>query len=440
MNKKMREILAQINAKTAEAKSFMEDGENKDVAKANEIMDQVDELKAEYEAEKRIYEAEKARGTEDAPQDPEQVGEKATVSGETIVAKEVRAIMAPNKYAADKDLQESVDVSGGYTVPEDIQTKVNNWPEIVYSFLDDISVEPVSTNKGARTYQKKADTEAFVDLDENGAITKKITAPQFERVTYAIQDRAGFMPVSNDLTADSDANISAIVTEWLGRANIATANAKVLAILAAHKHAGQATAAKIKIAGIDGIKKVVTVTLGQAYKTGAKIITNDDGLNWLDTLKDENGRYLLNPDPTDSAKLTLRCGTVVVPVKVVPNNAFGSEVEYAKTTDEAITEGKTYYTRSGSAGSYVYTPVESPAVANIGNYYEATTKIPFVIGDLKAGIRKYDRQSMSLKASDVAVIGDFNAFAMNMTLIRAILRDDYKELDSDAYVYGYVEV
>ena len=46
---------------------------------------------------------------------------------------------------------------------------------------------------------------------------------------------------------------------------------------------------------------------------------------------------------------------------------------------------------------------------------------------------------MTLKASDVAVIGEFNAFAMNMTLIRAILRDDYKALDNDAYVYGYIE-
>lgn len=390
MNKKMREILAQIEAKTKEAKSYME-GENKDVAKANELMDAVDALKAEFETEKRIYEAEKAQGMTGAPEDPDKVGEAAKkLTGDVILAKEVRSIMTK---VVDKDLQESVDADGGYTVPEDIQTKVNRWPEIVYSFLDDISVENVSTNKGARTYQKKSDTEAFVDLDENGAIAKKITAPQFERITYAIQDRAGFMPVSNDLTADSDANISAIVTEWLGRANIATANEKIMGIIKAHKHAGQSTAKQIEIAGMDGIKKVVTVTLGQAYKSGAKIITNDDGLNWLDTLKDESGRYLLNPDPTDSAKLTLRCGTVVVPVKVVPNKAM-------PTTG---------------------------------------TKIPFVIGDLKAGIRKYNRQSMSLKASDVAVIGDFNAFAMNMTLIRAILRDDYKELDPDAYVYGYVD-
>ena len=382
MNKRMREILAEIEAKTAEAKSFMS-GENKDVAKANAIMDEVDVLKTEYEAEKRIYESEKAEGVAGAEAHPGNgQAEKTELTGEQIVAKEVRSIMT---HVADKDLVESVDADGGYTVPEDIVTKVNHWPEIVYSFLDDISVENVSTNKGARTYQKKAQTEAFIDLDENGAITKKITAPQFERVTYAIQDRAGFMPVSNDLIHDSDANITGIVTEWLSRANIATANEKILGIIKAK--------AQVAVAGIAGIKKIVNVDLGQAYKAGAKIITNDDGLNYLDTLEDKNGRPLLNADPTDSARLALRCGTVVVPVKVVPNAAFPSE----------------------------------------------GTKVPFVIGDLKAGIRKYNRQAMSLKASDVAVLGDFNAFAMNMTLIRAILRDDYKSLDADAYVYGYID-
>lgn len=383
MNKKMREIMAQIQAKTAEAKSFMAEGENKDVAKATALMNEVDALRAEYETEKRIFEAEKAEGIGGAdPHAGNGEPEVKELTGDQIVAKEVRSIMT---HVADKDLQESVEADGGYTVPEDIVTRVNHWPEVVHSFLDDISVENVSTNKGARTYQKKADTEAFIDLDENGAITKKITAPQFERVTYAIQDRAGFMPVSNDLIHDSDANITAIVTEWLARANIATANEKILAIVKAKD--------QVALDGIKGIKTVVNVTLGQAYKSGAKIITNDDGLNYLDTLVDTNGRPMLNPDPTDSAKMALRCGTVVVPVKVVPNKAMPSE----------------------------------------------GTKVPFIIGDLKAGIRKYNRQSMSLKASDVAVLGDFNAFAMNMTLIRAILRDDYKQLDGDAYVYGYID-
>lgn len=400
MNKKMREILAKIQAKTAEAKEFM-DGEKKDIHKANALMDEVDALQAEFDAEKRIYGAEKAQGSHSATEpvtDHVQVPEEK-ITAEQLVAKEVRAIMAPTKYAADKALSESVDADGGYTVPEDVQTKVNKFAEAEASFVTEISEESVSTNKGARTYQTKAATEAFLDLDENGAITKEIKAPQFERVSYNIQDRAGFMPVSNDLINDSDANILEIVTEWLGRAQVATVNAKVLELLKAHKNPtgnGKyevASGAKA-IDGIDGIKKVVNVVLGQAYKSNVKIITNDDGLQYLDTLKDTTGRPLLNPDPTAPQKLQLRIGTVVVPVEVKPNNGFASN----------------------------------------------GTKVPFIIGDLKAGIKRFNRQSMSMKASDVAVIGDFNAFAMNMTLIRAILRDDYKEIDKDAYVYGYIDM
>lgn len=385
MNKKMRELMNSIQAKTAEAQKYMNgsDGVEKDVDKASAIMDEVDALRKEYETEKRIFESGKDQGIEGA--DPHTPEENKTLTGEQIIAKEVRAILAPSKYGADKDLVESVDENGGYTVPEDIQTAVNHWADVDYSLLNDIDVVPVTTNKGARTYQKKGKPNIFADLDENGEITGKIEAPKFERITYSIQDRAGFMPVSNDLVADSDANIMGIITDWLGRANVETSNAKILEIIKKK--------AEVALSGIDGIKKTINVTLGQAYKSGAKIITNDDGLNYLDTLKDETGRYLLNPDPTDSAKLTLRCGTVVVPVKVIPNEVLASD----------------------------------------------GTKIPFIIGDLKAGIRKYDRQSISLMASNVAVIGDFNAFAMNMTVIRAILRDDYKELDKDAWVRGYID-
>ncbi len=45
---------------------------------------------------------------------------------------------------------------------------------------------------------------------------------------------------------------------------------------------------------------------------------------------------------------------------------------YALTEDIAITAGKTYYTRSGAEGSYVYTAVAAPDVANIATYYEMT--------------------------------------------------------------------
>lgn len=379
MNKKMREIMAKIQSKTSEAKSFLAE-ENKDIDKANELLAEVDALKAEYEAEKKVFELEKDINS---PSDKDIIEGKKNDQEIDELAKFAKAVRA---IIQGKGLVEGVAEDGGYTVPEDIQTTVNKWADVDYSLLQDIDVVNVTTNKGARTYQAKTDADVFVDLDENGAITKEIEAPKFERVTYSIQDRAGFMPVSNDLINDSDANIIALVSEWLGKANVATSNAKILELIA--------TKPQTELTDIDGIKSVVNVTLGQAYKNSAKIITNDDGLNYLDTLKDENGRYLLNPDPTNPAKLTLRCGNVVLPIKVLPNKIL-------KTVDN---------------------------------------KVPMIVGDLKSAIRKWDRQSMSIKASDVASIGSFNAYAMNMTLFRAILRDDYTKMDFDAIVNGYITV
>lgn len=58
---------------------------------------------------------------------------------------------------------------------------------------------------------------------------------------------------------------------------------------------------------------------------------------------------------------------------------------YTKTSDVSLTSGKTYYTRSGSSGSYVYTPVSAPNVSEIGNYYEMsggkTAYVTYALGD-----------------------------------------------------------
>lgn len=60
---------------------------------------------------------------------------------------------------------------------------------------------------------------------------------------------------------------------------------------------------------------------------------------------------------------------------------------YAQTTDTAVVAGKTYYTRSGSEGSYVYTKVTTPSTSDIASYYE---KNPFaVFGTIVLGAHAY---------------------------------------------------
>jgi hypothetical protein len=153
---------------------------------------------------------------------------------------------------------------------------------------------------------------------------------------------------------------------------------------------------------------------------------------------------LLNPNPTEPNALQLRVGATTIPVTVIPNTDLPSDNVYGKTSDVALVDGKVYYTRTGSGTAespYVYTAVEEPKVADIGDYYEVIkVRYPFILGDLKEAVRIYDRQQTQILSSNVASVTGYNAFEQRGQLFRADCRMDYKKIDEDAWVNGYIEV
>lgn len=56
-------------------------------------------------------------------------------------------------------------------------------------------------------------------------------------------------------------------------------------------------------------------------------------------------------------------------------------------------------------------------------------RIPVIIGDLKEGIWYFDRAKTTIMTSNIASIGDLNAFAEDLTIYRAIEREDIKIRD-----------
>ena len=385
MNKKMRELMTQIQAKTAEAKGFM-DGENKDVAKANELLDQVEALKSEYETEKRLYEMEKEVNT---PSEKEIEDKKKENEEKDSVSK--FAEDARNGFKADKAMNEGTATDGGYTVPEDIQTRINKYRDSKKSLLSLVRVEKVTTNKGQRTFKKRTQQTGFTKVGEGGKIGAKAT-PQFERLSYEIEKYAGYFPVTNELLADSDANVANTLIEFIGDESRVTANKLILEQIA--------TVEATPFAGLDDIKKALNVKLGSAFKATSKIITNDDGLQYLDTLKDNDEKYLLSPSPSDPMKLQLSAGATVIPVEVVPNADMPSDT----TT------------------------------------VEGTTRIPFIVGDLHEAVVYWDRQHRTITVSNIAQVGDLNAFEEDLTIYRAIEREDVTLRDGEAIVNGYIDV
>ena len=97
------------------------------------------------------------------------------------------------------------------------------------------------------------------------------------------------------------------------------------------------------------------------------VATNLENMKILVYLKynDANGME------RDAAMATLN-GRLVLIDDSMPVVEDESTATYAKTSDVAVQSGKTYYTRSGNSGSYVYTKVDTPSTESISNYYEKT--------------------------------------------------------------------
>jgi HK97 family phage major capsid protein len=272
-------------------------------------------------------------------------------------------------------MTEGVQQDGGYIVPEDITTTINTLKQTFDNLEQYVNVQSVSTNKGARTIEKRADSVPLVKLSEMGTI-QETNQPQFARIPYAIEDFAGFMKVSKDLLADTDQNLLTYLAQWFAKKSKATRNALILEQLN--------TLTKVDLKDYNGIKKTLNVTLDPAISQTSTIFTNQDGYNYLDTLMDGNGRPLLQPDPTaPTASLLFGRRVVVLSNKTIPT---------------------------------------------------ATGKMPFIVGDLKEAIVLWDRKQMSLDMTDIG--GE--AWRTNSMELRAIEREDVTLWDSEAVVYGTI--
>ena len=383
MNKKIRDMKMKIAAKVAEAKGFL-DGENKDVEKATTILDEVESLKKELAALERAFALEEKEAESKAEK---QLGEKKEQDVTEKFASVIRGMV--RKDGTVTPMTEGVNANGGYTVPEDIQTEIRHFKEAEFSFEKYISKETVTTNSGRRTFQAKATCTGFTEVDEAGA-TPAIAAPTYTPISYTITDKAGFIPLTKDLINDSSANLRAEIVRWFGRQRTATINNKVL-----NKLTNGVT--PTAVTDLKGLKKLVNVTLGSAYD--CKIFTNDDGLNWLDSLEDTQHRPLLTPVPNEQGKMQLCIGGKIREVVAVPNSVWAST--------------------SGSNNS---------------------TVIPFIVGELTEAIKMFDRQALEIAVSDTAMVTGYNAFEQRGVLMRGVIRNDFVKQDADAYKYATVTV
>lgn len=365
MNKELREMLEQISNKKEEAKQLL--SENK-IKEAQALRDEIKTLQNKFDIAKDLYEQEK--------ESIENKNIEVTNKDDEVTA----FIRAARSGFRNVGLKEGVDENGGYIVPKDILTKINELRESKSALQNLITVEPVTTLSGSRIFKARSQQTGFVEVAEDGAITEK-DAPTFTQLVYNVKKYAGFFKVTNELLADSDQAVVSTLIKWIGDESRVTRNKLILAALD--------TKAKTAITGIDDIKDSVNITLDPAFRNTSKIITNQSGFNWLDKLKDSDGDYLLERSIySPTGKMLLGMDVVVVSNKDLPND-----------------------TTSG-------------------------TKAPIIIGDLKEGVVMFDRQMLSIAFSTQAG----NAFLTDVTLYRAIEREEVKVRDAEAFIYGQVTI
>lgn len=380
MNEELLKLLNEINLKKVEVRNLVNDGKLEDAATAKETLKN---MQTKFDLLKDLEDATLENMTDQAKKGTAKVVDKRDTTKEFANA-------ARNGFKVTNDMKEGTKEDGGYTVPEDIQTKINERRSAKKSLIELVDVETVTTNKGSRTFKKRSQQTGFTKVGEGGKISKKNT-PQFERLDYEIEKYAGYFPVTNELLEDSDAAIASTLIAWIGDESRVTKNNIILTAIN--------TKAKTELKDLDEVKKALNVTLGAAFKSTSKIVTNDDGLQWLDTLKDAEGKYLLQPNPADPMQMRLCAGATIVPVEVIPNDDMPSDTKTAKKR-----------------------------------------KIPMIIGDLKEGIKFFDRKHLTITASNIAVAGTLNAFEEDLTLYRAVEREDCKVKDERAFVNGEIVI
>ena len=263
-------------------------------------------------------------------------------------------------------------VHAGLTIPQDIQTTIHTLVRQYDSLQEYVNVEHVSTSKGSRVYEKWSDITALAEIDDEDGSIGANTDPQLTTVKYLIKRYAGITTVTNSLLKDTAENIIAWLSSWIAKKVVVTRNTKIIAAIG--KLPKKPTLTKWDDI-IDLEAKV-----DPAIKPTSMFLTNTSGFTALKKVKNAMGDYLMERDVKSPTGYSIDG----FPVKEVADR---------------------------------WLPDNSSAH-------------PLYFGDLKQAVTLFDRENMSLLATNIGA----GAFETDTTKIRVIDRFDVATVDGEAFV------
>lgn len=380
-DEKIKELKASINSlsttiadKTAQVKNALEAD---DLEKARTIKNEIDAAKEELKTAKadlELFEATKVSGGAENKKGHEVKGEdmnyrdkvnaflhsKGTVVNEGLrfEGKDEVLITMNEAVVPTTDGVKKTDTTK--VTSEELVTTPIREVNTTVDLKQFTTIHPAQKGSGKYPILKKATSKmaSVAELEKN----PKLAKPEFQEVDWTVETYRGAIPVSQESVDDADVDLVSIVAEAAAQIKVNTTNAAIADVLKTF------TAKTVK--NLDEIKGILNVDFDPAYDVA--FVVSQSFYQFLDSLKDQNGRYLLQ----DS--ITAASGKVLLgkPVFVLSDTVLGN---------------------AGEAKAFV--------------------------GDFKRAVLFADRQDLGLRWADNEIYGQY---------LQAVLRFDAVKADEKA--------
>lgn len=307
--------------------------EKKIKEKSDEIAKLEDE-KSELETELAEIEAEQTDENTDEDEEKED-GEKRKMG------KKVEVRNTQNQNTKDfanyirtqgSEVRSLNTTSGAVLVPVEVSTNVLELKDGQVDLTAYVTSETVGTGSGKFPVAKRA--TAILATKEELANIVEIADPLFIDVEYSAKTRIGQIAFSNELIEDSAIDVVAYAEKQMQRMVRNTNNKAILDVLN--------TFAVKNAVGADGLKSIVNIELDPELDT--KFVVDQNAYQFIDTLKDVQGRYLLQDSIAFASGKSLFGKEVIVISNAIAPKAPVGGVGFVWVGD--LAEAAAYFKRS----------------------------------------------------------------------------------------------
>ena len=323
-------------ATTDEEVKVVEDSADELEKKIKEKSDEITKLeteKADLEAELAKIEDEQTDENTDEDEEKTKDGEKRKM-GKKV---EVRNTQDNKDFAnyirtQGSEVRSLNTTSGAVLVPVEVSQNVLELKDGQVDLTAYVTAQEVGTGQGKFPVAKRA--AAILATKEELADIAEIADPLFIDVEYAVKTRIGQIAFSNELVEDSAIDVVAYAEKQMQRMVRNTNNKGILDVLN--------TFAVKNAIGADGLKSIVNIELDPELDT--KFVVDQNAYQFIDTLKDVQGRYLLQDSIAfDSGKSLFGKEVIVISNAIAPKAPVGG-IGFVWAGD--LAEAAAYFKRS----------------------------------------------------------------------------------------------